>query len=245
MPSAARTRTRFLAFAFALAATTAGPAAAVPVSLTLAPAADGQNRVGFVGTTSSPLGPLSLPGSSDLSGTIDLDVGFTGSAVTSVRLLDTTDVGLSDVTLSALGLTVLETTGVRGTITSGEIPLNQTGNFDLGGATLSLDEGFVDAIGDDPGNNDLAGNPLVLTLASGDFLNLAAVDAGGGLFVFTLSGPVSFAGRVDDDPVIDVTVAGNLLATGSAVVPEPGTLALVASGCLLVMPRKWSRRRTG
>ena len=225
-----------------LAAGPAGLAAAVPVTLDLAPPAAGVNRAAFTGSLATPLGVAVLPGSTDLSGTVSLDVGFTGSTPTSVRFLDATDVGLTDVALSLFGVSVVETSGVRGTLTSGEIALDAAGGFDLGGATLTLDEGFVDVAGDDPANNDLAGNPLTLTLAAGDRLTLAAVDTGGGLFDVTLSGPASFEGRVDDDPVVDVAVAGNLLAAGSAVVPEPASLALLCVGGVALLPRRGGRQ---
>ena len=213
------------------------PAAAVPVTLDLDAAGGGVNQADFTVTVS----PFNVSDSVDADGSLALDVGFDGTTPDAIRFLPGTDVGFTDVLISVFGQTVAQTTGVRGTITSPALDVLPDGSVDLGGSVLTLDEGTVNVIGDDPANNDLAGNPIVLTLPAGSVAGLAATDLGGGQIGLVLSGPIAFGGQVDDDPVITLSVTGNLTARGVALVPEPAAAGLLALAGLVALRRRSSR----
>lgn len=216
----------------------ASAAMAVPVALDLDAASGGVNQADFTVGVDVGGTPVSVGDTLDASGSIAADVGFSGATPTSIQFLDGTDIGFSDVTLFFGPIQVAETMNVRGTITSGALAVSPTGEVDLGGSVLTLDEGFVDVIGDDPANNDLAGNPIVLTLAAGSLATLDAADLGNGSVGLVLSGPIAFSGQVDDDPVITLSVTGNLTARGIAAVPEPGFAIALASAGLLALRRR-------
>ena len=218
-------------------------ASAVAVDLALDPAADGVNRATFTVSSVFPVvGTLSADGQSDASGTLAADVGLDGLLPDSFTFLAGTDVGFSDVTLSAnvLGVpqVLAETRDVRGTITGGPFVVDPDGSVDLGGSVLTLDEGFVGLLGDDPAGNDLSGNPIVLTLPAGTAATLTATDLGDGTLGLVLDGDLAFSGQVDGDPAVTLDVTGGLLARGVVAIPEPATVGLAAVGGLLLTRRR-------
>lgn len=223
---------------------TAG-ASAVPTTLTLDPAAEGVNRADFtIDVDMFPLGTYSGEGTSDASGTIDADINFAADnfTPTTIEFLDTTDLGFSDVVVIGdvleVPMELARTENVRGTLTSPVLTVLADGSVDLGGSVLTLDEGFVGVLGDDPANNDLSGNPIVLTIPAGNVATLASTDLGNGQVSLVLSGPISFSGEVDNDPLTTLTISGNLLARGTVMVPEPATLALLPTTLLALRRRR-------
>jgi hypothetical protein len=223
------------------AALASSSASAVAVDLVLDPAGPGVNRANFtVEATVPPFGVLPVSDSIDASGTLVADVAFASDNVTptSIELLAGTDVAFTDVNLVFGIVSVADTSNVSGTITSPVLSVLPNGDVDLGGSVLTLDMGFVNFIGDDPSNNDLSGNPIVLELDSGTVANLATSDNGDGTVSVVFSGPIAFSGQVDDDPLIELSVVGNLTARGTAVVPEPASLALLGLGSLTLLRRR-------
>ncbi len=217
-------------------------ASAVPITLDLDTAGGGVNQADFTIDVNVGGLPVSVGDTIDASGTLDANVGFAGSTPDSIQFLPTSDIGFSDVTLMFAGIQVAETTDVRGTITSPLLVVLPNGEVDLGGSVLTLDEGFVDVVGDDPANNDLSGNPIVLTIAPGNVATLASNDLGGGMVELMLTGPLAFEGEVDDDPLIELSVTGNLTARGIVAVPEPGAAIGLAGAGLLALRRRRHNR---
>ncbi len=214
-------------------------ALAVPVDFMLDAAGPGVNRADFQVDAVVPiLGSITVNDSTDVSGTVAADVGFDGLLPDSLEFLPGTDLGLTDVSISLGLIPVASSTGVRGTLSGGPLVVSPTGLVDLAGTTLTLDEGFVSFIGDDPANNDLAGNPIVLTLPANSLATLASTPLGGDDVALVLSGPITFQGQVDDDPQIDLTVSANLLARGTATIPEPATLGLLTATGLTLLRRR-------
>ena len=184
-----------------------------------------------------------LSDSSDVSGTLDADVSFSGGLPSMIEFLPTSDLGFTDVliTVSVGGSTVevARTENVRGTVTSGPLSVDAAGNIDLTGSVLTLDEGLVGFLGDDPSNNELSGNPIVLVLDAGSTGTLTSNDLGGGLRELVLSSDIVFTGRVDENPIIDLTVSGTLVARGTVAIPEPTAFAGLAAGlCVMSLRRR-------
>ncbi len=206
---------------FLLALAPAVPALAGTVTLTLDPSADGVNRIGYTAGFLVPgFGPTSRTGSTDLSGTIDLDVGFTNGQPTTVEFLDTTDIGFTDFGFGVDAVPVVDLRNARGSITSGVLPVDSNGEVNLAGATLTLDEGSFFFIGDNLQPVDLATSPLSLVFQAGNRVSFTTNDLGNGLTSFVLGGPLYFEDSVGQFPRINLELGGNLMAT--AVVPEPG-----------------------
>jgi hypothetical protein len=232
-----------LAVAVPAVALLAGQAGAIETSLVLDPTSPGVNQADFMLSVNiSPFGLLTSSGSSGASGTIVADIGFDGLLPDAVEFLPGTDIGFTDVMLieDIFGVPTLiaETQNIRGTITSPVLTVSPTGEVDLGGSVLTLDEGFIFVQDENPTNNDLSGNPVILTLPTGSIASLTSTDLGGGNLGLVLSGPIDFTGEVDDDPLITLSVTGDILARGSVLVPEPATASLLAVGALVALRRR-------
>ena len=88
---------------------------------------------------------------------------------------------------------------------------------------------------------DIAGNPIILELAPGSTGTLVTTDLGGGQYGLVLTSDITFSGRVDENPIIDLTVTGTLVARGIVAIPEPASATGLAAGLGLVTLRR--RRR--
>lgn len=225
---------------FLLALAPVVPATAANLTLTLDSAADGVNRIGYDANFEVPGFPdATRTGSTDLSGTIDLDVGFTNGQPKTVEFLDTTDIGFTYFGFGVDTVPVVDLRNARGTITSGVLPVDFNGEVNLAGATLTLDEGSFFFIGDSLQPVDLATNPLSLVFQAGNRVGFTSNDLGNGLTSFELAGPLYFEDSVGQFPRINLELGGNLLAT--AVVPEPGA---ALAGVALLSLTALRRRRT-
>lgn len=247
-----RRRLPAAALLLALGALLARPSQALPVLLGVN-SGDSSATVSLV----TPLGsPPSVP--MGLSGSASADVSFAthptfGLVATGLQLAGAA-LDLSDVTipLASPPLFSLSFTSsgvgasLSGPLESGFPVGLGLSLFDLGGATLSFDEGEILATGTYFGASvntgfDFAGLPYASVLPINTVAQLLVTDLGGGNVSVRLSFPFSVPlNLVVDDLESTVTVAGTLVLEGNAVIPEPAAGALLGAGLLALAA--WRRR---
>jgi PEP-CTERM motif len=141
-----------------------------------------------------------------------------------------------------LGALNVNTLGIQGALTGGPSVGTPAGSgpwtVDLAGMVLTLDQGFIDTSGLSASSTDLSVSPVMFTLGT----TLATLTETGGTDL-ALAVPVSLSTVVVVSGInVTVDVTGNL-AMGATLVPEPGTVVLLASGLAgIALQRRRLRR---
>ncbi len=206
----------------------------------------------FTGTTTVSAGTLALSGTAILPDTTAVNVNnaagtFNISAVTTSETIGSlAGVAGSNVVLGAKNLTVGDTSTttfggtITGTLTTGTLVKQGTGVLNLApGAVLSFDTltanggtlNVNSALGTGPGTGVVAVNGATTKLRFGSVSQtLNSLTIGAGSTVIFTSGTASgaFSGGGDKGASL----------SGSAVVPEPGTIGLLLVGALGVLNRR-------
>ncbi len=157
------------------------------------------------------------------------------------------DITFDDMSFSLYGLQ-LSTTGLRGDLTTDTPPrpVNPDNTFPTDWHSLILNGGTLDASGTPL---DLSASPLEIPLDGGFtgslFVSAPSIVGDQATYDVTLLLPMTFTNaEVPGLPGAAVSAQGGFRATGSFVriVPEPGTLALLAAGLAAVLCYTWRKR---
>ena len=144
--------------------------------------------------------------------------------------------------LGPLGAVFADLIGLGFSTTSGPLALvNTSGSmrpFDLGGTTLSLDQGLItyEATGYagtllEPGTFDFNVDPLNFEVDPGPTVKIIEELAQPGKANVTLLIPISVETQVTTDTTdIKAILNATILATGMKMVPEPTTMVLLGIG---------------
>ncbi len=220
-------------------------------SLTVFVSTLGGATTGALTTAASGTADVTFDDAAPPSSTIEITDAEVDLADGSI-FLDLSLFGGVEAALIGAGINTLTTDAAALTETA---PLGNpfTSTFDPGagtGLTASIDEGALTYNGTGAlggilgmGTFDFATDPLSFSLGSVGQIGLVTQSQSGTLVDVTVSVPVSFSDQIATDPVtIDVVVSGQLILTGSYIIPEPSTLVLLGLAGLGLVP-VWRRIR--
>jgi hypothetical protein len=175
--------------------------------------------------------------SSTVNGSLDTTLDLlidpaTYLAATNILTINSGTVSMNNnLTFSlAFGAEKVHVDNMSGTV-SGSGPV--TNNTFVGGNyTLTLNKGTIyDSL--QYVNMNLADDPMAATLQDGTII-VSKTGKNGNLVTYgvALTAPINFTGQVSSSPAATVTITGTLHAFGTlaVMVPEPGTLGMLAAG---------------
>lgn len=157
-----------------------------------------------------------------------------------------------DISLGFGGGIIMSTTGwtldAGGPLTAASAISGSTSTIDLGGASLSLNEGLVTYQGTGLiggfGTGDFSAEPLDFALPPGSTIQVTEADLGGGMTGVTVELPLSVAQSLTTDPLLqELGFVGQLTLTGFKIIPEPGAAVLLALGIAGLLPILCRRMR--
>lgn len=216
--------------AVALLSATSAFAASFPVNLVLDTASSNINiKISALGgLITANLGPITFD-SGNLNSTIDQ----TGTAPPAVSL---TSLGggivATDASYPAGALGTATLNGVTGSLAAGGPFLTSgtnPGTIDFAGLGLSLNTGTISFVGAINTSLNLGTDPLNLVIPTGYPANINETPIPGGYQV-NIGIPVTVISQITGSIAIDVTVTAALNFVGTKLVPEPGSVALLAIG---------------
>ncbi len=162
-------------------------------------------------------------------GSIALSVDQTGSAPPAISLDNLNgQISVNNLTIAFLSVTGVGLQVGNGT---GSFPTNgvNPGTVDLGGLFVSINQGLVNG-----GLFDFSASPANFNLPSPTIANFSEVLSGPNTYDLTLTIPVNVSGSspVQGIGTVGFSLVGNLAFTGTKVVPEPGTIAMLGMGVI-------------
>jgi len=232
------------ACAVALLALGAGEARAIPVTLGVDTA---QSYVDvFVEADAPVIGIINGGATAGVSGTVDLDLGDplgsspTVAATGAALALDDIHIDLYDG--GFLGTIDIDTAGLVADLMGASVlgvPSGSSVDYDLAGWLLTLDQGTVTVSGSGIAGGALPSNPLTLDASVDPFefvlpstiATATVTPLGGSLADIEVFLPVDISTPIEDLGLpATLDLSGQVVLTGTFVVPEPSVLALLGLG---------------
>jgi len=182
----------------------------------------------------------------DLEQDFDLQTGVATEAL-SLTINDGSEINLSDgalaLDLGLFGSLEAQTVGLGVSALGGPFtpPVSSGGGstiFDIGGTTLSLDQGFITYEGAgfvatllDPGTFNFVTDPLSVDVPSPATVEILEEQVNNMKNNVTLLIPISVSQSVITQPVdVNATLTALIVATGMKIIPEPTTFVLLGIG---------------